>query len=124
MSRSFVGVCSVTRSGSFGHRPIGRWVGPAILIIQNLLGVAIINSTDGEDRERVASVWSRHPSIVVVFTTVFLAGQAARWLVYALKKREATSGLHRGRITGAKAMLAVVMLSPLAATIAIPAAWL
>jgi hypothetical protein len=94
------------------------------LIIQNLLGVAIINSTDGEERERVASVWSRHPSIVVVFTTVLLAGQAARWLVYALKKREATSGLHRGRITGAKAMLAVVMLSPLAATIAITAAWL
>ena len=109
---------------AFGHRPIIRWVGPAILILQNLLGVVIINSTDGADRERVAEVWARQPWIVVAFTTVFLAGQAALWLVYAVKRRRATGGLHITRITLAGALFAIVILSLLVAMVTIPARWL
>jgi hypothetical protein len=109
---------------AFGHRPIIRWVGPAILILQNLLSVVIVNSTDGADHERVARVWARQPWIVVAFTALFLAGQAALWIVYAVKKRNATGGLSRGRITLAEALLAALILSLLLANVTIPAGWL
>ena len=109
---------------AFGHRPIGRWVGPAILIIAYLLSLDIIYSTDGADREHVAIVWSGQPWIVLAFTAVFLAGQAALWFVYAVQRRKAAGGMSRGRITLADAMIAVVILSLLLAIVTIPAGWI
>ncbi len=109
---------------AFGHRPIGRWVLPSIVIIQYLLSLVIIYSTDGADRDRVAIVWSGQPWIVLAFTAVFLAGQAVLWFVYAVKRREATRGTSRGRITLAEAMIAVVILSLLLAIVTIPAGWI
>jgi hypothetical protein len=109
---------------AFAHRPIGRWVGPAILIIAYLLSLVIIYSTDGADRERVAIVWSVQPWIVLAFTAVFLAGQAALWFVYAVKSRKAAGGMSRGRITLAEAMIAVVIVSLLLAIVTIPAGWI
>jgi hypothetical protein len=109
---------------AFGHRPSGRWVGPTILIIAYLLSLVIIYSTDGADRERVAIVWSGQPWIVLAFTAVFLAGQAALWFVYAVKRRKAAGGMSRGRITLAEAMIAVVILSLLLAIVTIPAKWI
>ena len=109
---------------AFGHRPVGRWVGPAILIIAYLLSLVIIYSTDGADRERVAIVWSVQPWIVLAFTAVFLTGQAALWFVYAVKRRKAAGGVSRGRITLAGAMIAVVIVSLLLAIVTIPAVWI
>jgi hypothetical protein len=109
---------------AFGHRPIGRWVGPAILIVQYLLSLDDVSSTDRADRARVAIAWSGEPWIVLVFTAVFLAGQAALWFVYAVKKREAAGGMSRGRITLVEAMIAVVILSLLLAIVTIPAGWI
>jgi hypothetical protein len=108
---------------AFAHRPIGRWLAPAILIIEYLLSLDIMALTDARDRADVAMMCARAPWMVFAYSTTFLAGQAALWLGYALKRRTVRGTRSRRRITLAGAMMAILVVSLLLAIVAVPARW-
>jgi hypothetical protein len=100
---------------AFAQRPVGRWVCPAIVMIQYILCLCLITTSDVADGYYLARTWSTQPWDVLTFTAVFLSGQAALWWRYVVKRGEAGKGLSRGRITIGGAMMAIVILSVLLA---------
>ncbi len=108
---------------AFAHRPIGRWVAPAILLVQYLLALDTMALTDRVDRADVAIMWGRQQGPVLAFVAIFLSGQAGLWCVYAVKRRQTTSGPARRRVTLAGALIAIAVVALLLAMVTIPARW-
>jgi hypothetical protein len=105
-------------SVAFAHRRFGRWVCPALIVIQYLLTLDIMTSLQREQARYMANAWSAARSVVLAFTAIFLIGQAALWVVYVIKRRRAAGrDLSRGRITIAGAMMAIVVVALLSAIV-------
>jgi hypothetical protein len=94
-----------------------------ILLGDYLFSLDTMALTDRADRADVATMRVRQPGAVLAFITLFLAGQAALWFMFAVKRRNASGSVSRGRITLAGAMIAIVVVSLLLAMVAIPARW-
>ncbi len=108
---------------AFAHRPIGKWVGPAILIMQYLLSLDTMAMTNPADRADLAMTCHHDPGIVLALTTIFLTGQAGLWFVYVVKRRRARGDSSSGRVTLAGLMMAIVIAVLLLAMVVIPARW-
>jgi hypothetical protein len=108
---------------AFAHRPIGRWVGPALLIVGYSVNLDIMALTDQADRNDLAATCPRVPELVLTFALIFLAGQAGLWFVYALKRRKACGNASRPRITLGGLMTVIVVVALLLAMVVIPARW-
>jgi hypothetical protein len=108
---------------AFAHRPIGSWVGPALLMIEYLLSLDIMALTNHADRADLAMTCQRAPAPVLAFITIFLTGQAGMWFVYAVKRWGIRGGSSKGRVTLAGLMMAIVIVALLLAMVVIPARW-
>jgi hypothetical protein len=82
---------------AFADRPIGRWVGPAILIIEYRLSLAVMALTDHADRGFTAMICLDEPLPVLAFVTIFLTGRAGLWFVYVAKRWKAGTRNVEGR---------------------------
>jgi hypothetical protein len=105
----------------WAHRPYGRWVCPALVVIDYLLTLDIINGSHREDPWYLAKAWGGLREYVLAFIAIFLIGQAALWSTYVIKRRNA-AGLNspKGSITIAGAMTAIIIFALLTAIIVIP----
>ena len=107
---------------AFAHRPRGRWLCPAIVILQYLLTLDILTSSPHAEGRHLARAWTVARVGVLAIVAIFLIGQAALWGVYFIKRREAVGrGNPSCRITIAGAITAVIVLALLAAIVAVPA---
>jgi len=108
---------------AYSHGPLGRWICPAIVIIQYLLCLGIIAASENSDESDLARVWMRAPSGILTFTTVFLTGQAVLWGTYVTKRWQARGEPSKGRVTLMGMMMAMAVLALLLAMVTIPARW-
>jgi hypothetical protein len=115
---------SAGASLALAHRPFGRWVCPALVIIDYLLTLDIINGSHREDPWYLAKAWGGLREYVLAFIAIFLIGQAALWGMYAIKRRNAAGrNSSKGSITIAGAMAAIIIFALLTAIVAIPVRW-
>jgi hypothetical protein len=106
---------------ALAHRPFGRWVCPALVVIDYLLTLDIINGSHREDPWYLAKAWSGLREYVLAFIAIFLIGQAALWVTYVIKRRKAAGRISsKGSITIAGAMTAIIILALLTAIVVIP----
>src|SRR4029077_17028968 len=100
---------AAAQASAFGNRPIGRWICPAILFVQYFLCLDTMALTAAQSRDDVGSFRARYPGEILFFAAFFLTGQAAIWIVYAVKRRGTRMTPSKRRITLGEAMMAIVV---------------
>ena len=109
---------------AYSHRPVGRWVCPAIVLMQYLLCLRIIAASEDADGPYLVRAWIQAPSLILTFAAVFLTGQTVLWGTYISKRWQASGRSSAGRVTLTGAMMAIAVLALLLAMVTIPARWI